>query len=81
MTTQTTQQVRYPIGLSDFDALITGNYLHVDKTLMIKDVINDGCNAIVITRPRRFGKTINMSMLNRALMRVPVSEQAQTLVL
>jgi len=63
MTTQTTQQVRYPIGLSDFDALITGNYLHVDKTLMIKDVINDGCNAIVITRPRRFGKTINMSML------------------
>jgi len=63
MTIQSQDVIRYPIGLSDFEQLVTGNYVRVDKTLFIKDVIDDGSLVLLITRPRRFGKTINLSML------------------
>jgi len=58
-----------PIGISNFKTLITetdltGNhYLFVDKTLFIYDILNNLAETILITRPRRFGKTLNMSML------------------
>ena len=52
------------IGKQDFKELIVGNYYYVDKTLFVKDVIDDTSGAILITRPRRFGKTLNMSMLD-----------------
>lgn len=52
-----------PIGISDFKELIKENYHFIDKSSFIKDIINDGSKVIVITRPRRFGKTLNMSML------------------
>jgi len=58
-----------PIGVSSFEKLIRhkdseGNgYLFVDKTMLIKDFIDAGDEISLITRPRRFGKTINMSML------------------
>ena len=48
---------------SDFKELIEGEYLFADKTLFIKDIVDDGSKVIVITRPRRFGKTLNLSML------------------
>ena len=50
------------IGKSDFKNLIDGNYYYVDKTLFIKEIIN-GADVSLITRPRRFGKTLNLSML------------------
>jgi hypothetical protein len=53
-----------PIGIDDFKELIQNDYHFVDKSLFIKDVIADGSKVILITRPRRFGKTINMSMLD-----------------
>jgi hypothetical protein len=56
--------IRLPIGISDFQKLIIGKYQFADKTLFIKDIINDGADVILITRPRRFGKTLNLSMLN-----------------
>jgi hypothetical protein len=56
--------IRLPIGISDFQKLITGKYQFADKTLLIKDIIDDGAGVILITRPRRFGKTLNLSMLN-----------------
>ena len=40
-----------------------GNYYFVDKTLMIKEFLDRGTDVTLITRPRRFGKTINMSMM------------------
>ena len=51
------------IGISDFKALrIRENYF-VDKTMYIKDIIDNQSGIILVTRPRRFGKTLNMSML------------------
>jgi len=53
----------FPIGVSDFQEIITGNYYYIDKSLFIKDVIEDGAKVILLPRPRRFGKTLNISML------------------
>ncbi|RZI45257.1 9-O-acetyl-N-acetylneuraminate esterase, partial [Rickettsiales endosymbiont of Peranema trichophorum] len=55
--------MRLPVGLSDFRELIKGNYIFADKTHLIRDIIDDGAKIILITRPRRFGKTLNLSML------------------
>jgi hypothetical protein len=51
-----------PVGISDYKKLVDGGYYYVDKTLLIKDVIESG-EVILIPRPRRFGKTLNISML------------------
>lgn len=52
-----------PIGISDFQKLINGKYQFADKSMFIKEIINDSTEVILITRPRRFGKTLNLSML------------------
>ena len=52
-----------PYGISDFSRLIDQNYYYVDKTELIEQVLEDGSQVILFTRPRRFGKTLNMSML------------------
>lgn len=54
---------RIPVGLKDYEKLKSENYYVVDKTLMIKDFLEQGNEVTLITRPRRFGKTINMSMM------------------
>lgn len=51
-----------PIGVSDFKLAITG-YYYVDKTLMIRDFLDKKPMVSLFTRPRRFGKTLNMDML------------------
>jgi hypothetical protein len=51
------------IGISDFKALREGNNYFVDKSLLIKEFIENGAGVILTTRPRRFGKTLNLSML------------------
>lgn len=51
-----------PIGVSDFKSAIT-NYYYVDKTLLIRDFLNAIPMVSLFTRPRRFGKTLNMDML------------------
>ncbi|MDJ0838106.1 MAG: AAA family ATPase [Acidobacteriota bacterium] len=53
-----------PIGVSNFEKLRTGNYYYVDKSLLIADVVRSGAEVILLSRPRRFGKTINLSMLH-----------------
>ena len=50
---------RLPIGIEDFKELIDKEYYYVDKTMFIKDVYNE--KVVLYTRPRRFGKTLNMS--------------------
>ncbi|KXG78323.1 hypothetical protein AN618_03890 [Fervidicola ferrireducens] len=52
-----------PSGIEDFKDIIEGNYYYIDKTGLIGDLLRDGANAILITRPRRFGKSLNFSML------------------
>ncbi|WPC40088.1 AAA family ATPase [Clostridium sp. JS66] len=51
------------IGTSDFKKLIEGNNYFVDKSLLIKEFIENGSDIILTPRPRRFGKTLNLSML------------------
>ncbi|MEM7495315.1 MAG: AAA family ATPase [Myxococcota bacterium] len=53
-----------PVGLSNFAKLARGDYCFVDKTLFIKEVLDAGDDVTLITRPRRFGKTINMDTLH-----------------
>ena len=54
---------KIPIGTKSFSRLVEGNYYFVDKTLMIKEFLGRVTDVTLITRPRRFGKTINMSMM------------------
>ena len=54
-----------PIGVDDFKKLIDKNYYYVDKTLLIKELLDKKGEVNLFTRPRRFGKTLNMSMLQR----------------
>lgn len=53
-----------PIGIDDFKTIIEEDYYYVDKTKMIESLLDDGAGVTLFTRPRRFGKTLNMSMLN-----------------
>ncbi|EFS21432.1 hypothetical protein FSBG_00929 [Fusobacterium gonidiaformans 3-1-5R] len=54
---------KIPIGIEDFKMLITDDYFYIDKTKFIEEILNDGSLVKLFTRPRRFGKTLNMSML------------------
>ena len=51
------------IGIQDFEQIITNDYFYVDKTAFIKEWWESGDSVTLIARPRRFGKTLNMSML------------------
>ena len=52
-----------PYGLTDFGRIQKENYYYVDKTGLISELIRNGGMVNLFTRPRRFGKTLNMSML------------------
>lgn len=52
-----------PVGVDDFEHLITRGYYFIDKSLMIKELLDKMGGVNLFTRPRRFGKTLNMSML------------------
>ena len=54
---------RIGIGLSDFKELIEEDFYYFDKTKFIDEIVKDGAKVKLFTRPRRFGKTLNMSML------------------
>ncbi len=51
------------LGCSDFKEMIETNAYYVDKSLFIKEVIDSNDKVLLIPRPRRFGKTLNLSML------------------
>ena len=54
---------RIGIGVSDFKKIIEEDFYYFDKTKFIEEIIQDGAEVKLFTRPRRFGKTLNMSML------------------
>ena len=54
---------KLPIGIDSFEKIRKDNYYYVDKTGLITELLNSGGEAVLFTRPRRFGKTLNMSML------------------
>ena len=53
------------IGIQNFEEIIKGNYFYIDKTSFIKEWWESGDSTTLIARPRRFGKTLNMSMLEQ----------------
>ena len=52
-----------PTGIEDFKEIRTDGYYYVDKTALIEQVLDKRSKVTLFTRPRRFGKTLNMSML------------------
>ena len=55
--------IKLPIGVENFKDMIENEYYYIDKTLMIKELLDKGGSVNVFTRPRRFGKSLNISML------------------
>lgn len=58
---------KLPTGIDNFKKVRTGNYYYVDKTSLIEQVLENGSEVTLFTRPRRFGKSLNMSMLQSFL--------------
>ncbi|PCI35763.1 MAG: hypothetical protein COB50_05315 [Thiotrichales bacterium] len=58
---------KLPIGISNFEKLIVEGATFVDKSLLIKELFEDLSQVVLLPRPRRFGKTMNMSMLHHFL--------------
>jgi hypothetical protein len=54
---------KLPVGISDFKELREENKYFVDKSIFIKEIIEDEAKVILLPRPRRFGKTLNLTML------------------
>ena len=58
------------IGIQDFEELRNGNYYYIDKTDFIREWWESGDSVTLIARPRRFGKTLNMSMIHQCRKRM-----------
>ena len=52
-----------PVGIEDFERIVREDYYYVDKTLLIEELLINRAPVTLFTRPRRFGKTLNMSMI------------------
>lgn len=61
-----------PIGISDFAEMIQKEFYYVDKTLIIRDLLDSKAKVTLFARPRRFGKALNMSMTGMLMGKVPV---------
>ena len=57
------QRKKLPVGIEDFEKLRKEGFYYIDKTGLIRDLLNHWGEVNLFTRPRRFGKTLNMSML------------------
>ena len=57
------EKKKLPVGIDNFEKIIKNNFYYVDKTEMIHSLIQNWSEVNLITRPRRFGKTLNMNML------------------
>ena len=54
---------KLPVGIESFEKIRTAGFYYVDKTTMIRDLLQKWGEVNIFTRPRRFGKSLNMSML------------------
>lgn len=66
MTTHS-ETKRLPVGIESFEKIRQEGFYYVDKTSMIRDLLNKWGEVNLFTRPRRFGKSLNMSMLQSFL--------------
>ena len=56
-------KARLPMGIEDFKRIRTDGFYYIDKTRMIRDLLDNMAYVNLFTRPRRFGKSLNMDML------------------
>lgn len=63
-----------PIGIEDFKKLRENNFYYVDKSLLIKELLDNRSEVSLFMRPRRFGKTLSLSMLRYYFEQMPVSD-------
>ena len=61
------REKKIPIGIEDFEKLRTDNFYYIDKTGLIRELLENWGEVNLFTRPRRFGKSLNMSMLRHFL--------------
>ena len=54
---------KLPTGIDNFKKIRNGNYYYVDKTSLVEQILDNGSEVTLFTRPRRFGKSLNMSMI------------------
>ena len=57
------KNIKFALGASEFTKIIDSECHYIDKTLLIKEILDSKSEAILFTRPRRFGKTLNMTMM------------------
>ena len=57
------KKLNIPVGISDFEKIRNGGFYYIDKSGLITEILNEKAEVTLITRPRRFGKTLGMSML------------------
>ena len=57
------KQMKLSVGVSDFEKIRSDGYYYIDKSGWIKGLLKSGAEVTLLTRPRRFGKTLGMSML------------------
>ncbi len=67
--------VDFGIGVSNFAEIINLKATYIDKTLLIKELLEDFSSVILFPRPRRFGKTLNMTMLQCFLDRKDIEKK------
>ena len=60
-----------PIGVDNFKKVIKEGYCYIDKTMLIKELLDKKGEVNIFTRPRRFGKTLNLSMIRYFFERNP----------
>ena len=58
---------KLPIGIENFEKLRQDDFYYIDKTGLIREIIQNWSEVTLFTRPRRFGKSLNMSMLKKSL--------------
>ena len=57
------EKLKLPVGIESFEEIRSEGFYYIDKTGLIRDLLNNWGKVNLFTRPRRFGKTLNMSML------------------
>ena len=57
------KSMKLPVGIENFEEIRTDGYYYIDKTKLIEQLLDNQGKVNLFTRPRRFGKTLNMSML------------------
>ena len=66
--------LKLPVGIDSFEKIRKNRFYYIDKTKLIEQLVETGGEVTLFTRPRRFGKTLNMSMLRSFFLKIDADE-------